>query len=177
MTQKIINLGQLPNGTGGDTNRSANVKCNENFTELYGKMAEKGANKDITALSGLTTALSISQGGTGAKQAADACRNIGALALNIHNRSTGTVLENVALAAIAHINPDRRVHGPLTLTNGGNKNACCVFTFHRVGDFACFFGLDTDNQLKVGGWSMGAAHRIYHEGNTIKTSDGTLKAL
>ncbi|MEN0581895.1 tail fiber domain-containing protein [Phytobacter palmae] len=35
-------------------------------------LAKKGANSDITSLSGLTTALSISQGGTGAKTAADA---------------------------------------------------------------------------------------------------------
>jgi hypothetical protein len=37
--------------------------------EVAGK---KGANSDITSLSGLTTALSIGQGGTGAKTAADA---------------------------------------------------------------------------------------------------------
>ncbi|MDU7382159.1 MAG: tail fiber domain-containing protein [Enterobacteriaceae bacterium] len=35
-------------------------------------LAKKGANSDITSLSGLTTALSIAQGGTGAKTAADA---------------------------------------------------------------------------------------------------------
>ncbi|ORM98480.1 tail fiber domain-containing protein [Pantoea septica] len=45
-------------------------------TTLSGKAA-KGANSDITALSGLTTALSIGQGGTGAKNAADALTNLG----------------------------------------------------------------------------------------------------
>nr|WP_312958462.1 tail fiber domain-containing protein [Enterobacter mori] len=35
-------------------------------------LAKKGANSDITSLSGLTSALSISQGGTGAKNAPDA---------------------------------------------------------------------------------------------------------
>ncbi|MFB4890598.1 tail fiber domain-containing protein [Enterobacter hormaechei subsp. steigerwaltii] len=39
-------------------------------------LAKKGANSDITSLSGLTTALSISQGGTGAKNAADARTNL-----------------------------------------------------------------------------------------------------
>ncbi|NHX07850.1 phage tail protein [Escherichia coli] len=40
-------------------------------------LAKKGANNDITSLSGLTTALSLSQGGTGAKNAADARTNLG----------------------------------------------------------------------------------------------------
>ncbi|EPA0060630.1 phage tail protein, partial [Enterobacter cloacae] len=39
-------------------------------------LAKKGANSDITSLSGLTTALSISQGGTGATNAADARTNL-----------------------------------------------------------------------------------------------------
>ncbi|MDK2632006.1 tail fiber domain-containing protein [Pantoea stewartii subsp. indologenes] len=38
--------------------------------------AKNGANNDITGLSGLTTALSIEQGGTGAKTKADAWKNL-----------------------------------------------------------------------------------------------------
>lgn len=39
-------------------------------------------------------------------------------------------------------------------------------TFHRPGSYAVRFGLDTDNILKVGGWSMGnVAHTIWHSGN------------
>ncbi|WKE03341.1 tail fiber domain-containing protein [Enterobacter asburiae] len=40
-------------------------------------LAKKGANSDITSLSGLTTALSISQGGTGSTTAAGARGNLG----------------------------------------------------------------------------------------------------
>lgn len=218
MTQKIIELGELPNGAGGDTSRSANVKCNENFTELYKTTAKRGVNGDITGLSGLTTALSISQGGTGAKTANDAraglgaaqrgnntditqisglntalsinqggtgaksqeeaCRNIGAIVLGADNRSYRTALSNSDLPHISGIPRDKDNSGPLQITNGGNKHASSVMTFHRKGQFACHFGLDTDNQLKVGGHSMGPhAYRIYHEGNTTRAADGTLKAI
>ncbi|MER1549424.1 tail fiber domain-containing protein, partial [Enterobacter hormaechei] len=40
-------------------------------------LAKKGANSDITSISGLKTALSIGQGGTGATNAADARTNLG----------------------------------------------------------------------------------------------------
>jgi len=37
--------------------------------------------------------------------------------------------------------------------------------FHRPGAFAAYLGLDTDNQLKLGGWSYGTnAYKILHEG-------------
>lgn len=46
--------------------------------------------------------------------------------------------------------------------NGG----AVAITFHRPGAFACNFGLDTDNLLKIGGYSMGeVAYVICHSGN------------
>lgn len=43
--------------------------------------AKSGANNDITSITGLTTALSVEQGGTGAKTAADARTNLGVIGL------------------------------------------------------------------------------------------------
>jgi hypothetical protein len=46
-------------------------------------------------------------------------------------------------------------------------NGAAGMTFHRPGRYAVHFGLDTDNKLKVGGWSMGeVAHEIVHAGNS-----------
>lgn len=54
----------------------------------------------------------------------------------------------------------------IEINNGGNNFASAVIGFHRVGSFGAYFGLDADNQWKVGGWSMaGVAYRLWHEGN------------
>ena len=43
----------------------------------------------------------------------------------------------------------------------GNSAGAAMVAFHRPGSFAAYFGVDTDNVWKVGGWSMGAvAHPI-----------------
>lgn len=48
----------------------------------------------------------------------------------------------------------------------GNGTGGAFMCFHRPGSHAAYFGLDTDNTWRVGGWSMGAAsYKIYHEGN------------
>ena len=49
----------------------------------------------------------------------------------------------------------------------GGADAAYI-AFHRPGNFAALFGLDTDNQWKVGGWSYGAvSYKILHEGNSF----------
>jgi hypothetical protein len=64
--------------------------------------------------------------------------------------------------------------GPVGQTSGlvskfeikstGAANAAFM-TFNRLGDYAVYFGLDTDNKLKVGGYSLGAnAYEIWHAG-------------
>jgi len=48
----------------------------------------------------------------------------------------------------------------------GNGVGPAIMTFHRPNSYATFFGFDTDNQLKFGGWSAGAtANLIWHSGN------------
>ena len=56
--------------------------------------------------------------------------------------------------------------GPFEIgTTGGGA---AMIALHRHGVYALHFGLDTDNQVKIGGWSMGAvSYRI------LTTADGT----
>lgn len=54
----------------------------------------------------------------------------------------------------------------LEILNGGNPDASATITFNRINAYAVHFGLDTDNKLKVGGWSMGTkAYEIWHDQN------------
>jgi hypothetical protein len=53
----------------------------------------------------------------------------------------------------------------LEIYGGGSTNAAFM-TFHRPGAYAIKLGLDTDNVMKIGGWSAGSvAWPIWHTGN------------
>jgi len=45
----------------------------------------------------------------------------------------------------------------LLIFNGNNPSASAGLQFNRGASFAVHFGLDTDNKMRMGGWSLGAA--------------------
>ena len=56
--------------------------------------------------------------------------------------------------------------GEIEVRGNAAGTGAAMMAFHRPTAHAAYFGLDTDNQFKVGGWSMGAvARKIFHEGN------------
>ncbi|MEB4673159.1 phage tail protein, partial [Enterobacteriaceae bacterium G50] len=73
------NIGAWETFASTSVNQTITVTINGESVTIpaIGGLARKGANSDITELKGLTTALSIAQGGTGAKTAADARTNLG----------------------------------------------------------------------------------------------------
>ena len=55
--------------------------------------------------------------------------------------------------------------GGVELVGAGGSNAAFI-AFHRPGVFGAYFGLDSDNQFKVGGWSFLAnAYVLLHSAN------------
>jgi hypothetical protein len=164
MAKQTINLGTSPTGAGGDTPRSAFTKVQLNFDELYW-------------IDGL--ARPIEKGGTGATTVAGAVANLGVLALGqINSASAGTHMASGGMPTIAGTTDATNRSGPLIISNGSNSSASACISFIREGLYGLHLGLDTDNQLACGGWSMGQVRRrIYHEGNTSRAADGTLKAI
>lgn len=54
----------------------------------------------------------------------------------------------------------------LEVRGAGGSTGAAFMTFHRPGVYAAYFGIDTDNVWKVGGWSAGAvAYPILHSNN------------
>lgn len=54
----------------------------------------------------------------------------------------------------------------MEVKSAGGGSAAAI-TLHRVGSFGCYFGLDSDNQLAYGGWSMGATRRVLWDTNNF----------
>lgn len=91
-------------------------------------------------------------------------------------RMTGQIGTSGSLGAISQ---SSLTTGLMVYGNGGTGDASYLI-FHRPSQYAIAFGLDTDNQMAWGGWSMGAARRVlwdtgnFNPGNYLPIGGGTL---
>ncbi len=90
----------------------------------------------------------------------------------LNQNTTGNAATATAISGTATIIGYSTSGQPISYTNTGGPQimgqsaGAAMLSFHRPGAYAVNFGLDTDNILKVGGWSMGAvSYKIWHEGN------------
>ncbi|PRW42424.1 chaperone of endosialidase family protein [Enterobacter roggenkampii] len=111
-------------------------------------LAKKGANSDITSLSGLTTALSIEQGGTGSTTASGARTNLGLG--NSATRDVGTAAGTVAAGN------DNRLNTLEGKTGGGITGAVIA---KRTSDSNPASGGELESVLQNSG---GAALSQFH---------------
>ncbi|QKK95961.1 hypothetical protein GEV38_07995 [Pseudomonas sp. 13159349] len=195
MAKQTINLGSAPTGQGGDTPRSANVKIDANFDELYDALGAGGAPKALPA------ALPVAKGGTGATNSASArvALELGTAAQANMGLGVGQVPPAEALgyakssssttswyADIDHgFAPVLYEPGAPGAPTGGTgywyKQA---IRFGSSGNrllIAWPYGLPGNTgTIKI--WSVYGNEitpviELYHTGNTTRAADGTLKAI
>ncbi|KTJ51753.1 hypothetical protein [Enterobacter hormaechei] len=150
-------------------------------------LAKKGANSDITSLSGLTTALSISQGGTGAKNAADARTNLGlgSSATKDVGTGSGNVMQVGAFgfggrpsAGFENFDATQTISG-VTDNPVPGYNMFGMTILHSGFGYALQYAARNLSGFHWRTLENGVKNpwiKVYDTNNTTKSSDGTLKA-
>jgi hypothetical protein len=89
-------------------------------------------------------------------------------AVNLNGTAAATNTSAIAMASI------NWTYGLEARATGAGA---AFMTFHRPGAYGLGLGLDTDNVMKIGGWSFGTPQPIIHAGNISSYSSSAVKAF
>ncbi|ELQ6263355.1 phage tail protein [Cronobacter malonaticus] len=156
-------------------------------TQLNNKAA-KGDNNDITSLSALKTAISIDQGGTGAKDAATARTNLelGTAAVRDAFSNSGKMLSEGDAGLLTNTpalveGSYNRYPSQIRRSGGGSGNVGFGSGIYLGYDNNLCFHIHVEGggNLRFRYLANGLItydYTCYHTGNTTRAADGTLKA-
>ncbi|MEZ2329970.1 hypothetical protein AB6802_09615 [Mesorhizobium sp. RCC_202] len=158
-------------GTGDFSGPASSVT--DNLVSFAGTTGKTGKDSGLAAGSVATGPASATSGnlpsfnGTGGKVLQDSGVAVSNVALKASSNTFATS-QQITLTGAQAIGvsggPALGTYG-LMVNAPNNAGAAAFITLQRSGNYAGNLGLDTDNALKWGGWSMGAnAYRIFHEG-------------
>ncbi|WP_175649492.1 hypothetical protein [Pseudomonas sp. Marseille-P9899] len=155
--------------------------------------AKSGANSDITSIAGLTTALTVAQGGTGGKTPADARTGLGlgSAATRTVGTGDGELLERGAyglgsVSAPAASFTGRTGFSTFPASASPVSSAGGVKITQNVGgnlfsEFVIVADSFTAPTVAVRQFDSGGSpstwNKFYTTGNTTRAADGTLKAI
>ena len=196
------NIGAWETFATTSANQTITVTINGTSVNIpsIGALARKGANSDITELKGLTTALSVAQGGTGAKTEADARANLGlgSSATKDVGTAAGNVMQvgafglgNSSAQVITDV-WDKSLGSRFIMMSPSTSGGPQYYSMGiRISERSWGNGPNDVSQQSFSAFSMGGKRftwmtmadgvnsgwlEVYHNGNTTKSSDGTLKA-
>lgn len=191
MSKQNINLGTAPAGAGGDDRRSAWTKAIANFNELYDW---------LTGISGGTTlpaALPVAKGGTGATTQAGArtalqlgdaaTKNVGVSAGQVMGVGAGGLLGSAPQTTNMHNVGNTEFRSAAVASNSppgadgffnalhiraGVDNRWTTILAQEINGYRLAFKTVAVDQSAATAWSI-----VYHNNNTTRAADGTLKAI
>jgi hypothetical protein len=103
---------------------------------------------------------------------------IGSLYAALAAANNFTAMQTISAPGVGIIGQNTAGATGLIVAGPNNAGAAAFMSFERSGQYAVNFGLDTDNKLKVGGWTMGAvAYEILNQNNWPTYVTGTLVGI
>lgn len=173
--------GVLPNDTTGNVflDLSSYAKTSDTtiaINNATANKANKGANTDITSLSGLTTALSVPQGGTGATTASSARTNLGlkgAAVLDVGTTSGTVAAGNDARLDTVNNKTGGTVTGNVDLKGGLSLTRPTVDGNGNVSNTLSLYSTDTNYTVQLQYWLLSGQ---YHSFRVVQNNTASFEA-